>query len=209
MVWVDIIFDFIMNIMIVLGAISAYANWKEHKNDIDRAILVFLMAYGMTLIINSPLYDFPPLIGALEIMWYIIVFCASIYLWLYLYIYGRKRLYSAPVIIGAFLLIHGFIAGSDGLIYIYLLISFGIISPSLMIKGYKNKSGLLFSIGYFGMSVMISSFVSDFIFIDFPIRFFQLLIIILGEIGWLDDKIFYEKKERQKIQNTWLASRIS
>ena len=80
------------------------------------------------------------------------------------------------------------------------------------INAIKNKNGTSFAIAMVGVFAVIDYVVSDFMHIsefNYVYRFATLLIFTLALNGIWDEKVFFDRKERHKIKNSWITTFVS
>ena len=202
-------------VLITLAIGLAFIVWKDNKNPIDLGTLFLFISAAIaisytgirTSLINLELLDssFYIQVGLMDLGDLMTVFMASFYIWFVLYLFGWKKLYSLPLVVGFYFAAFGFITGDNAPILNY--VTFAIL-PSmviLLINAVKNKHGLSVVVGNMIMPILIMSFNDPATIWAFLIKAFTGVNIILGENGWWDDHVFYDRTKRKKIQNVWIA----
>jgi hypothetical protein len=190
-------------ISIILALIVAVSTFRKTRNPIDLGTLFLFVTVAVAVIytgVRATLIDLNLLdssfflkIVDLDLGDFMTVLMASAYVWFIIYIYGKKVIYSLP-------LVAGFFFSAYGMIWSML--------PAMLVLFYnaiKNKQGLSFSLAILAIAVVLIAVVEPSSILSYVIKWFTGLNIILGQNGWWDDHVFYDRKKRKQIQNVWIA----
>ena len=157
-------------VLITLAIGLAFIVWKDNRNPIDLGTLFLFISAAVaitytgirTSLINLELLDSSVYIqiGLLDLGDFMIVFMASFYLWFVLYLFGWKKLYSLPLVIGFYFAAFGISTGDNAPILNY--VTFAIL-PSmviLLINAVKNKHGLSFTLAIMAVAAVLIAVVT-------------------------------------------------
>ncbi|MHA1718984.1 MAG: hypothetical protein ACTSWX_06950 [Promethearchaeota archaeon] len=211
--------ELISVIIMVIAIVMAFIVWKDNRNPIDLGTL-FLFLSAAIAIFNTSIRDslknlglldpdFYVNIGLLEIGYVSSVLIASLYIWFILYILGWSKLYSLPLVVGFYFGAYGVLTGDLDVVLAFVTYA---ILPSVVILLYnaiKNKHGLSFTLAIMAIASVLIAVVEPETVWSFVIKWFTGINIILGENGWWDDHVFYDRAKRKKIQNVWIAKMIT
>jgi hypothetical protein len=202
-------------ISIILALIVAVSTFRKTRNPIDLGTLFLFVTVAVAVIytgVRATLIDLNLLdssfflkIVDLDLGDFMTVLMASAYVWFIIYIYGKKVIYSLPLVAGFFFSAYGMITGDNGPILDYVTWS---MLPAMLVLFYnaiKNKQGLSFSLAILAIAVVLIAVVEPSSILSYVIKWFTGLNIILGQNGWWDDHVFYDRKKRKQIQNVWIA----
>lgn len=202
-------------VLITLAIGLAFTVWRDNKNPIDLGTLFLFLSAAIAIsytgirssLVNLGLIDSSYFIkiGLLDLGDLMTVFIASFYLWFVLFLFGLKKLYSLPLVVGFYFAVYGISTGDIDPIFSYVTY---VILPSmviLLINAVKNKHGLSFTLAIMAVAVVLIAVVNPATIWAFLIKWFTGVNIILGENGWWDDHVFYDRTKRKKIQNVWIA----
>ena len=207
--------ELISVLLMVIAIVMAFKVWKDNRNPIDLGtfFLFLSVAIGIfNLSIKASLRDLglidqdsQLMIGQLEIGYISSVLIASFYLWFLVFLLGWQKLYSLPLVVGFYIGVYGILIGNLDVVFGY--VTFAIL-PSiviLMINAIKNKHGLSFTLSIVAIASVLVTVIDPSTVWGFLIKWVGGISIILGENGWFDDHIFYDRVKRKKIQNVWIA----
>ena len=202
-------------ISIILALIVAVATYRKTRNPIDLGTLFLFVTVAVAVIytgVRATMIDLNLLdssfflkIGDLDLGDFMTVLMASAYVWFIVYLYGKKIVYSLPLVAGFFFSANGIITGDNGPILDYVTWT---MLPAMLVLFYnaiKNKQGLSFSLGILAIAAVLIAVVDPSSILSYVIKWFTGINIILGQNGWWDDHVFYDRKMRKQIQNVWIA----
>jgi len=202
-------------ISIILALIVAAATYRKTRNPIDLGTLFLFVTVAVAVIytgVRATMIDLNLLdssfflkIGDLDLGDFMTVLMASAYVWFIVYLYGKKIVYSLPLVAGFFFSAYGIITGDNGPILDYVTWT---MLPAMLVLFYnaiKNKQGLSFSLGILAIAAVLIAVVDPSSIFSYVIKWFTGINIILGQNGWWDDHVFYDRKMRKQIQNVWIA----
>ena len=207
----------LISIILIMFAIGlAFTVWKDSHNPVDLGAF-FLFLSAAIAITYTGIRDSLSNLGYYEqdyVLFYVgllgfghlmTVFIASLFLWFLLYLSGLKKFYSLPLVVGFYFAAYGIITGEVDPILSFVIWA---ILPSmviLLINSIKNKHGLSFTLAILAISSVLIAVVEPGTIWSYAIKWFTGINIILGENGWWDEHVFYDRKKRKKIQNVWIA----
>ena len=211
-----ILAELVSIILIVFALGLAFTVWKDNRNPIDLGAFFLFLSVAITIsytgirdsIINLGFQEEGYVlfyIGALGFGHFMTIFIASLFLWFLLYLTGLKKLYSLPLVVGFYFAAYGIITGEVDPVLSF--ITWAILSSMviLFINAIKNKHGLSFTLAIMAISSVLIAIVEPGTVWSYAIKWFTGINIILGENGWWDDHVFYDRAKRKKIQNVWIA----
>ncbi len=221
--------DFILGGQIFILLILEFAvinlsrqGWKERRNPIDFA--TFLISIFTLLDVLYDVYHFIivefnllngqhfNVIGDVnlgEIFRFVVL---SLYLWLILYVMEWKRFYLFPTM-GVFFIILIGVALDDYNLMAYAAFVAIVIGDIFLVRNaVKNNHGLSFALALLSIFYIIPQLFSlDYEYYNlmfYTLRWLAQIILLLGINGWLDDKIFFDRKKAKAIKNTWISSMV-
>ena len=190
----------------------------KEKNVLDFAIMWVLFLTGGLVIYNAYLNVSFALgrpagniyLGHWELGSFIGIMCTAPYFWFLLNLIEAKKIYTLPFVIGFYVEVYGFFESTPIFHMIYIAATFIPGSVALIVYAIRRKHGLSFSIG---LSVVMFLFTDTFISpnmvaIYYSLEYVLMIVLILGVTGWWDRKVFFDKKYRAEISNSWIAGRI-
>ena len=135
-------------------------------------------------------------------------------------LYDWKKYYIIFLAIGLLQIQLGVIGTEDGqwetsvfgLLLISSMLLLVVFDSIFLIRGIKNKDGLIFT---FGLFILISSFNLFVVLGEDTFQIFQIItivslaVLLLGTTGWVDKHIFYDREKLEKIQNNWASKMVS
>lgn len=204
-----------------LTFVYSYRNWKESRININ----LYLMVLAVILIFyvfNSPSSSFLNFIvgetlalnpyihltiGNSLTVGYIIsnIVILSAFQF-FVYLKDWKTLYTLPIISGMILITSLYLSTIDIIIHI-----FGIIIALLfLIDAIKTRNGIEIGISFiiwFTISCFpTTNLIQETLFVI--IRTTSMVFVFLGISGFFDEWIFYDKEQKEKIENTWITKRV-
>ena len=208
------IFTIFMIIPVLRGLVKT-------KNRYDRAFAAILINYAIALqfIFYTATADLLgveiALIGRLPIFLILTMILMGEYLFYFahLYDYNRWLLIVAfttlvEIKLGIALTGKAWEGSLFGLLLVGTFVLVLIISFAFVKRGLKNRDGLIFAFGVFTFTTAmnLNFIMGSYNMVVFElIGLFSMLFLMLGTTGWIDYNIFYDRKEQEKIKNTWAA----
>jgi hypothetical protein len=197
----------------LIAIILAFRKWRKRKNPLDLFVIavitfavisVFYETAKFFLLWQDPTTQVQLRVGKLPFSWFMRISIVVMYLWFVIYMLEWKYLYSLPFISGIYFLLYGFHTGKELALYIYLgLVIFA--SIWLLYNSFKNYNGISFGLFLVAIFYALSYFFANIDILYYFFRYLMPLALILGMNGWYEDKFLYNREERKKIQNTWIA----
>lgn len=84
----------------------------------------------------------------------------------------------------------------------------GLVSGGyLLLNGYRNKKGLIFSLGLYLMINEVG-FQFNHDFIQVLIMFISVVVLLVGTSGYVDKYFLVDTEEEERIKSTWIARRV-
>lgn len=205
--------------IILMGTILYHKAKKflKEKNILDFAFLWVLVLITMLVGYNAYLnvsFAFGRIanvyIGQMELGSAIGMLSTAPYFWFLLNLIEAKKIYTLPFVTALYIVVYGYFKPTTSLFPIYIAATFIPGSIALIVSAIKRKHGLSFSIG---LSVVMFLFTDTFvspnmIALYYSLEYILMIVLILGVTGWWDRKVFYDRKYRKEISNTWIAGRI-
>ncbi len=202
-------------ILIILALGVAFATWRKNRNPIDLGTLFLFVTVAVAIIytgVRATLIDLNLLdssvflkIGLLDLGDLMTVLMASAYVWFIVYLYQLKIVYSLPLVAGFFFSAYGMLTGDVIPILDYVTWTMLPATLVLFINAIKNKQGLSFSLAILAVAAVLIAVVNPASIFAYAIKWFTGINIILGQNGWWDDHVFFDRKKRKQIQNVWIS----
>jgi hypothetical protein len=205
--------------ILLMGTILYFKVKKflKEKNILDFAILwvltlaAVLVGYNAYLNVNFVLGNTANVyLGQWELSGLIGMLSTAPYFWFLLNLVDAKKIYTLPFVTALYIAVYGFFHSAPLFDEIYVAATFIPGSIALLIYAIKRKHGLSFSIG---LSVVMFLFTDTFvspnmIALYYSLEYVLMIVLILGVTGWWDKKVFFDRKYRNEISNSWIAGRI-
>lgn len=230
-VWMIIVLLSLVPAIIALTyTINALSNSKNRYDRVIILLIICLISFiGLDIgkIIN--IFDNGSgifmKIGKCSYNYFLILIMSVIINWYLIYLFQLEKLYTLPLIAGVIILIHLILKGDPIPLFVFIVIGFipGIIQ--LINNGFKNQDGQSFSIGtaaIISILLVITLVIPDLpnvyiLRINLPnlnilssiIRSIIFIIFILGENGWLETHLLYDRQKKKFIMSLWLATRTT
>ena len=213
----------ILAIMIFIPIFKGLQKTKNKYNKAFAAIITIFIS-GMTaefIVISSYILrgeffmvgQYPVILLLMNIMiTSFFVFMCNLYNW--------KKYYIVVIFIGIVQAQLGIIGTLDGEweSSLFGILMFGsvigafIFNTLFFYKGIKNRDGLILTFGFFIAIAVYNLFfvLEENSFLEFQINSLVGLIpLIFGATGLLDKYLFFDRKERDQIQNAWITTVVS
>ena len=213
----------ISTLFMSLGLLSTIFRYRDTKNPLDLgatvvvsslaidSILYFLGLIQLQIIGNS--FYSSTVIGHLTFESISYIFIGMTFSWFMFYIQDMKRWYSVPIITGILSIDLIIRHNMFGLFDNFLIWSIALAVIVLLRNGIKNHLAISFALGITGLLFMIyigaTTINPELKWIKYIIVPIGGIAIILAENGWMDDNIFYDRKERKQIQSVWINKMIA
>ncbi|MHA1673144.1 MAG: hypothetical protein ACTSYI_05905 [Promethearchaeota archaeon] len=202
-------------VLIILALGVAFATWRKNRNPIDLGTLFLFVTVAVAIIytgVRASLMDLGIIdssvfikIGLLDLGDLMTVLMASAFVWFVVYIYQLKIIYSLPLVTGFFFSAYGILTNDMPPILTYVTWTMLPATLVLFINAIKNKQGLSFSLAILAVAAVLIAVMNPASIFAYIIKWFTGINIILGQNGWWDDHVFFDRKKRKQIQNVWIA----
>ena len=206
-------------LLFILAIGLTFVVWKNNRNPIDLWTLFLFICTAFLLIYSGVLkslksfelihQDYLIMIGLLDLYDIVGLMIGVLYLWFIIYVIGLKKFYSLPFVLFFYAAAYGMITGNQEFnkwLVVFTLIPSTVI---LIVNAFRNKHGLSFAIALMGLSGVIFSVFSLPVILNILLKWLTAVNVILGENGWWDDHVFFDRAKRKKIQNVWIAKMIT
>nr|MDO8114308.1 hypothetical protein [Candidatus Sigynarchaeota archaeon] len=218
-------------ILAIMALLPLIKKRKQGVQSFNKSVILWLLfSLFMTidrfveyiLIMNFGLEQGSTKIGANLSTWYFVPFVSVMAEFLFiLYILRKYKFYSIPFILIFFISLSLYQYADITAFAIIITISELVPVILYLWKGWKNKDGLIYSLGIFTAfdffvpyaihySMIFGGNLAGTI-IYYPLFFsalFAVAYLNLGTWGWLDRHVFYDKEREKQIKNAWIGRLI-
>jgi len=128
----------------------------------------------------------------------------TIQLRFFLYLKKLKKLYWLPLVT-SFYIGFGLIVNASLTFFISYAVVIGFVIPVILLReGRKTRNGLAFGLGIFFLIYGLSKMIQV-PFVPELLRIIGIIISTLAVSEFFDKFLFYDKEEKEKIQNAWIS----
>ena len=212
----------ILNGVVALTALTAvlvtYLYWKEHKNPIDKGTVLIVFSgaastiFGFIMTLISYAFGESEVIriyiGGIQVNYILLALAGGVYYWFLAYLLGLKKFYLPPFVMVFWVVTYIVITGQTPILWMFMLIATVLAFSFLIRNAVVNKNGISFSLAIFALVNVFNGF-NRIEVLFYIIQVVNYANILLGVNGWYEDKVFYSRKERKQIQNTWISRKIA
>jgi len=214
-------FILILNGIVAFTALTAvlvtYLYWKEHKNPIDKGTVLIVFSgvastvFGFIMSVISYVLGEPEVIriylGGLQVNYILLALAGGVYYWFLAYLTRMKKFYIPPFILVFWVCTYIVITGQTPVLWMFMLIGTVLTFSFLIRNAIVNKNGISFSLAIFALVNVFNGFIKIQV-LFYILQFLNYANVILGVNGFYEDRIFFSRKERKQIQNTWISRKI-
>lgn len=217
--WLDIIIficDLVTLFVLFLVISAVWLEWRNGANPINLSLLLFMLMNAITItyeiilriILLFTQEPFEIYFGLLRLLFLLKIVTAAMYGLFFVYATNFQRAYTLPFVVIFYSIFYIIVSGDERSI-LWILMGFTIFATITLIgNGIKNRNGLTFAVGLSAF-IFAVNFMPISYWVIFTSRIISSFILILGENGWWDNHVFYDRAKRKRIQSTWLSGRIS
>jgi hypothetical protein len=211
------VFGFIVQVLTYGFAIyllvKIFKSYRSNKNPLDlglTALVLSLLSLELMDFLKSQLklIDIDIMaylswgeLSMTDVLWELY---AVVFFWFILYIYGIKQLYTLPLVIGGFFEAYIYYTGENGADEMYITIVIVVSALIMLINSIRNKNGISFGI-FLATLVGIPEYFLNNYWLSLVAPILIFIVFYLAVDGFWDEKIFYDREKRKKIQNTWIS----
>ena len=128
----------------------------------------------------------------------------SIQLRFFLYLKKLIKLYWLPLV-ASFYIGFGLIVNASLIFFISYAVVIGFVIPVILLReGRKTRNGLAVGLGIFFLIYGLSKMLQV-PFVPELLRIIGIIISTLAVLEFFDKYLFYDKEEKEKIQNAWIS----
>ena len=128
----------------------------------------------------------------------------TIQLRFFLYLKKLKKLYWLPLV-ASFYIGFGLYVNDSLIFFISYAIVIGFVIPVILLReGRKTRNGLAVGLGLFFLIYGLSKMLQV-PFVPELLRIIGIIISTLAVLEFFDKYLFYDKEEKEKIQNAWIS----
>ena len=213
-------------ILSIASLIPVFKGLSQTKNRYNKAfaIIITVFTIGIDLLFMAGTFyilsDAFFLIGKYPVILLVMNLLTMSFFFFMCNLYDWKKYYLIFLAIGLLQIQLGITGTSDGqwessvfgILLISSMLVFVIFDSIFLIRGIKNKDGLIFS---FGLFILITSFnlfvvLGEDTFLIFQIiTIVSVLVLLVGTTGLIDKYIFYDREKLEKIKNNWASKMVS
>jgi hypothetical protein len=204
-----IITEIFFFVFCILALIPTLKNWRETRNQMFVAILLYIIAllcYSLfNIVVYSINFNLDIILGAALTIGNILgLILFTIQLEFLFYLKHLVKLYTLPLV-GTFYIFMGKLMVDSSIPFILYAILVSSIPAYLLMRDGKNKqNGLAFGMGIFFLLWTIGQVIQmDLVFQLFKI--IGMFTFYLGTKGFYEKYVFHNPVEQQKIMNTWIS----
>ncbi len=212
-------FDVVSILVCLLAFLSAVFQWKESKNTLDVGVMILvgvltssIVAQIITSVYQNYLGDeaILPSLGYMGLIDLFQLLTGFVYAWFIFYLMDWKRMYSIPLVSSYF---SGLLLGMYDIDLPFRIFTGAAVvvgSLVLLYNSIKNKHALSLALAICGILFVVNVLLRSFgiLYARVIAQNLGVMSIILAENGWIDEHIFFDKVERNKVRNVWIAKRI-
>jgi len=204
-----------------LALISVYFQWKESKNPLDISLMILVGILFASIIMQftnslidayAPATEQVPQIGYMSVLELLYLLTGFVYSWFIFYMLDWKRMYAIPLVVSFFAALF-YAEHNIREPYLYFNMLAMVISVVVLFyKAFKNRNAVAFAIALCGAFFLTHAIIRNYMGITHLRQIFAIIgvgSVILAENGWFDEHLFYDKKERKKVQNVWVSRVIA
>ena len=204
----SLIFEVVFLIFCVITILFILRTYLEIKESIYLALIVFFAVLLFNSIFRSANLFFIELdlvIGArLSLSNIIALLIFNIQLRFFFYLKKLTKLYWLPLVI-SFYIGFGLIINESLIFFISYAVVIGFVIPIILLReGRKTRNGLAVGLGLFFLIYGLSKML-QIPLVPEILRIFGVIISTLAVSEFFDKHLFYDKEEKEKIQNAWIS----
>ncbi|MFX0043487.1 MAG: hypothetical protein ACFE8L_11300 [Candidatus Hodarchaeota archaeon] len=199
-------------VLFILALNKMLKLYKEHKNQIYVAIIIYIAAIMGSTVFNLITYltDLSldiTIAGGIQIGILFAFILFTIQVEFILYLAKLKKLYSLPFVVNFFLII-GLIMDPNMTAFIVYATVVGLGLPYLLIReGRKNRNGLAVGMGLFFFAWGLGQIIPiDIVFQS--LKILGTVFFFLATQGFFDKYIVVDQEEEKKIMGTWISKLV-
>lgn len=208
-----IILQILVIALSIVAIIPIINNWKDSKNRMYLAVIIYTAAVISNAIFESATYIINvdiniKLIGALRIGFIIGYIMFAIQAEFLLYLKKLTKFYTLPIIIIFYLICANILIDNSMPFIIFAIIIAFVPAYILLKEGKRNRNGLAVGMGLLFVMWGIGQSVPVLLIAEI-FKVIAIILYVLGTKGFYEKYVFPNQEEEAKIMGTWIAKFVA